>query len=320
MLSLPSPGAIPSLNDDVFARLNRKFPGVLPVKQLSLPGNDCRTCNGAMQFRWFADLTQGIVPVSREIPRVGKPDEVDVVYEVPEVPEIADYECECWRQARLQAYLLSHNVGKGGARMSWADTTWVPPHLLEPLREYAANCVDWSGRGLGLYLYGMYGSGKSLVSTMILKAFLGAGIEGHWITFNEMLSMHTNSWRDQEAREWFETRVRNAQVLVIDDLGKESSFRTVDENGKERPSNWGSIVSTALDSLFRARVQNGMITIITANLDPEQVAMNYTPALGSLAVEACMPYEFPPQDIRRLYRERVNAEAKLGLHRPFVLA
>jgi DNA replication protein DnaC len=317
MLTLPSPESVPSLNDDVFARLNRKFPGVLPTRPLDQPNSDCKTCGGTRQFRWFADLQTGIVPVRRETPRVGEPDKVDVTYEIPSVPEIADYECPCWKQSRIQAYLLAHNVGKNSARYTWADTAWVPPDILGAMAEYAANCTDWANRGLGLFLHGLWGSGKTLVSTLILKAFLAAGVEGHWITFNEMLSMHTSSWRDQEAKEWFETRVRNAQVLVIDDIGKETSFAPRDEDGNVMGSNWGSLVSRALDSLFRARVQNGMVTIITANMHPEQVAANYTAALGSLATEACLPYEFPAQDVRQLYVERVKAEAKLGLTRPF---
>lgn len=316
-LSLPNPGPVPALNDDVFDRLNRKFPGVLPSKALDGPDSDCKTCNGKRVFRWLRDLDSAIVPVRREVPRLDDPREVDVTYEL-QVPELADYECECWRQARIQAYLLAHGVGLAGARARWADATWVPAHLHGSLREYSDNCADWASRGMGLYLYSpLYGGGKSLVATMVLKSFLAAGVEGHWITFQDMLAMHTSSWRDKEEREWFETRVRNAQVLVIDDVGKESNFQPTDADGRKLPTNWKSIVTSALDMVFRTRVQNGMVTIITSNLRPEEISSSYTPALGSLATEACLPYEFPSVDIRVLARERTVAEIKHGLSRPF---
>src|SRR5580765_5109910 len=186
MLSLPVPTkAIPSLNDDVYDRLRRKYAGVLPSRPLDQPNNDCRTCNGRLQFRWFVNLADSIVPERREIPKVGRPGEVDIAYEIPTVPPVDDYQCECWRQARLQAYLVAHGMGKNAARATWSDTAWVPEHLRLSLHEYADNCTDWSSRGMGLYLFSpLWGSGKSLVALMILKAFLAQGIEGHWITFN----------------------------------------------------------------------------------------------------------------------------------------
>ena len=52
----------------------------------------------------MADLSRAIVPVRVDIPRVGAPDEVDTVYRVETLPEFGIYECECWRQARLQAF------------------------------------------------------------------------------------------------------------------------------------------------------------------------------------------------------------------------
>jgi DNA replication protein DnaC len=319
LLSLPSPGQVPVLNDDVFNRLRRKWPGVLPSKVVTEPGSDCRTCAGKQQFRWLADPSKQIMPIKREIPRLGEPSKSDVVYEIPEVPQFADYACECWLQFRLQAFLLAHNIGKAGARTSWHDATWVADDQRDSLQGYADQCLDWAARGVGLYLYGeQFGSGKSLMANLVLKSYLAAGIEGHWMTFNEMLAMHTRGWSDKEERDWFETRVRNAQVLVIDDIGKESSFQP-EIDGKRLPNNWRSIVVAALDSTFRARVQNGLVTIITSNVEPEQIGNNYSAALGSLVVETCIPYRFrSDEDARRLYRERTLAEIKFGLIRPFV--
>lgn len=317
LLSLPPPGQIPVLNDEVFVRLRHKWAGVLPTKVLTEPGSDCKTCGGRQQFRWLADLSKPIVPIKHEIPRLGKPDEVDIVYDTSELPEFADYVCECWQQFRLQAYLLAHNIGKTGARSTWADATWVPGSLQDSIHGYADLGVDYAAQGVGLYLYSKgFGSGKSLLANLVLKSYLASGIEGYWMTFNELLAMHMSSWRDKEEREWFETRVRNAQVLVIDDIGKESSFQP-EKDGQKLPSNWRSIVASALDSIFRARVQNGLVTIITSNIAPDKVGINYTAALGSLVTETCLPYQFPDGDNRELYKSRIITETKLGLRRPF---
>jgi DNA replication protein DnaC len=277
----PLPATVRSLNDAEAQRLRH----ILPNLQMSLDG--CQTCLGKRTFRWVADPT---VPIERA--------------------EIVDYTCDCRGQFRLSRYLLAHNMGIAAARWCWGDVQHVPDPPLAQLMKYAADCQHYASQGIGLCLYSeMPGTGKTLMAALILKSFLAAGIEGYWVTFAELMVMYTSTFRDNEERRWFDRHIRNAPVLVIDDLGKEA------KGLKET-------TDPALDLLLRTRVQNGLVTIITTNLTREQIAERYTPALASLASESIIRHEFPSLafNVRDWSTKRKVWEIDNGIRRPWMLA
>lgn len=282
MPSLPAlPPTVRSLNDAESARLHK----VNPNLQMSL--DDCRTCGGTKQFRWVADP--------------GKP---------IEHAEVVAYDCDCRAQFRLSRYLLAHNMGAAAARWCWGDVQHVPMSVFEPIAEYATNCKFYADQGVGLYLYSQgFGTGKTLLAALVLKSFLAAGIESYWTTFAQLLDVYKTTFRDNDERDWFDKHIRNAPVLVIDDIGKE-------------PKGLQSMTDPALDTLLRTRVQNGLTTIITSNMSRHEVWERYTSALGSLVNEAMLGYEFPMLDfnVRDWSTKRQLWELQQRLRRPWTLA
>ncbi len=116
--------------------------------------------------------------------------------------------------------------------------------------------------GHGLYLYGNPGVGKTSLAGYVLKAGLSRGLKCHFYYFNTVLSMFTEAWKDEIAREEVESSIINSDLLVLDDLGRE--FRS---NKKLHES--------ILDTIIRTRAGNLKPVVITSNLDKYDVKDNY---------------------------------------------
>lgn len=277
----PLPAGVDWLNDLQVEDLHRR----MGAANLQGSLDNCRTCSGTKAFRWLAD------PASTD-----------------ENPEIVDYRCNCRDQFKLSRYLMYHNVGKTPGGWCWGDVQHVPQDVFGPLCEYADQCVDYANRGVGLYLYSETGGiGKTLMSALLLKRFLANGIEGYWTTFAHLLQVYTGTFRDNAERAWFDQSIRLAPVLVLDDLGKE-------------PKGLREVTDAALDNLLRTRVQNGLVTIFTSNIEPDKIYDNYTSSLGSLVTEACLPFHFVGSDYRAWASKRRLWEIGMKLTRPWTMA
>lgn len=252
-MRLPTlPPTVRALRDDESRHLDKQFPG-LP-KSLK----DCPTCQGMKEFRWYKDH--------------------------PEDKEIVTYECPCADQIRLFKFFLHAGLGKSYQVLSWADVdAQVFAHnqdAMDALADYWQNSMYYVARGFGLMLYGGNGTGKTLLSSLLLKRLLthGRGVDGYFTTFTNLLDRYAGGWADKDLAAWFERRVTNAEVLVIDDIGKEYSGRI-------------SMSSNALDNVLRTRVQHDRPTIFTTNLSMPEFRKTYSGSTWGLLSEKVLPYE-----------------------------
>jgi DNA replication protein DnaC len=202
----------------------------------------------------------------------------------PEDLEIVTYECPCADQIRLFKFFLNAGLGKSYQVLSWGD---VSEHVflenqeaLDAIADYWQNSMYYVARGFGLMLYGGNGTGKTLLSSLLLKRLLthGRGLDAYFTTFTTLLDRYAGGWSDKDAAAWFERRVVNAEVLVIDDVGKESINRT-------------GMSSNALDNMMRTRVQHDRPTIFTTNLSMQRFRDIYAGSTWSLLTEKVLPYE-----------------------------
>lgn len=275
MLTLPSlPPTIRSLTSAESDRLK--------TKQVIRGSIDdwCPTCGGEKSFRWYVDTN---VPFEQR--------------------EVDEYACSCIDQFRLWRYFGYHGLGDLYARFSWGDAHGVSVQTREFVEGYLADLAYHARQGNGLFLHGTNGNGKTLLASLVFRRFLREGYVGYWATWNEMLDLYTTGWRDNEERAWFDATVRNAQVLVIDDLGKESIGRA-------------GVAMPALDSMFRARVQSGQVTIMTTNESADGFRERYSKAIVSLAAEACIDHHFAGADYRAEWAKMKTFERETRLTRP----
>lgn len=272
----PLPDTIRVLTADESERLDTLYPN-LP-KSLT----DCVTCGGKKKFLWYED------------------------YGTSEDRNVVEYECPCSDQFILHKYLLNAGVLKSGQRLALGDCIEVDEKALDAAAEYLESADYYVNRGIGMIFHGTHGSGKTLLSTIMLKQLLGVGIDGYFTTFTNLLDNFAAGWRDDKNRAWFERRVRNAALLVVDDIGREMAGRN-------------SMASASLDNVFRSRVQDSLPTIVTTNLSMHDFEQSYSTGVMSLVSETSLSYEFAGRDFRPTQRDRNRKEAMQRLSRPITL-
>ena len=104
-----------------------------------------------------------------------------------------------------------------------------------------------------LLLFGNNGSGKSMVSMVISTEALKLGYSAMYTTMKHFLNQRFK-YRDDDAVKFVDD-VREVDVLVIDDMGKE--FYSNDEK-----------IYSEIEDLLRHRFGKEAITIITTNFNP----------------------------------------------------
>jgi DNA replication protein DnaC len=271
----PIPPQIRLLRNDEVERLRKRYPR-LP----SSPAH-CPTCKGTGEFRWW----------------VGRSED----------RHVETYRCNCVDQWTLFLYLLNANIGPTYQRLSWADVA-TEPGAVEKVMDYLDNAAAYVQAGCGLILYGEMGTGKTLLETLMLKHLLGMGYDGYFTTFSEMIDTYTGGWHDAEEKAWFHRRIKNAQVLGMDDVGREYQGRK--QSG---------LPESTFDEVLRHRVAASTPTIITTNLTLDRLQEGYGGNVMSLLHERSTTYRFTGSDFRDNARMRLDEEVRLGLTRPVMI-
>lgn len=273
LLQLPEnpPAVVPILEDD-YDRLKAVYPDV------GRAATRCVTCHGTRQFFWRGGD--------------GEP---------------AAWECPCEDQFLLHLWLLNAGLDLRYQRLSWSDATGVDPKVVETISDYALNAQSYAGSGIGLVLHGLRGNGKTLISTLLLKQLMGAGFDGYFTTFQGLLDLFTSGWRSDEEKGWFDRRIRNAGVLVVDDMGREHEGRL-------------KVAESTFDHVLRARVAADRPTILTSNKDLDELGAIYSLNALSLLQECSIVVPFNGEDYRPKAQQGRVEEARLGLTRPVVLS
>jgi DNA replication protein DnaC len=124
---------------------------------------------------------------------------------------------------------------------------------------------------------------------------------------NTVVEMHTAGWRDKEIKDYFEQRIMNCGVLIIDDLGKERGENRID------------FLDKLVDRVFRHRIASQKPMLISSNLTNHQIEMAYGSYVTSLLTETTTFVDAPGIDWRPRVQERMREEIKLRLSRPVVI-
>jgi DNA replication protein DnaC len=247
------------------------------------PKATCLTClkQNGNTFRWY-DQTDGRRDESK----------------------IATYDCLCVDQWLMHLWFLDAGIPLNYQRLSWDDVRAVPQPIVAQIMQYAVEAARNIAAGRNLILWSANpGTGKTLLLALLAKALMVEGFKVHFSQFNEIIDLFTSSWRDQAEREQWNRRVRNVDVLAMDDWGKEHKGRL-------------EMVEAMVDQIIRARVSDSAPTIITTNLTPQQMQDGYGGYVMSLLSETADFISIDGADYRPRRRELTRQETDLGLARP----
>jgi DNA replication protein DnaC len=211
-----------------------------------------------------------------------------------------DNNCDCAGQLRLYKKYLSSGIGKPYQRLSWDDMVADVHPELEPIRKYVANPEPYIKRGLGVLLWGPPGTGKTMVSTLILKDLIRSGYTGFSATMAAMVEYFTAGWGGKtEEKDWFTDKFLNSQILLLDEVRRENR-----------------LAESTFDHILRTRVHEGRPTILTTNLTPAELENGYGSSILSLLVEQSIAVNLTIQNYRGKAHDRVMREIALGETRP----
>jgi DNA replication protein DnaC len=218
----------------------------------------------------------------------------------------------------MHRYFLHSGIGLAYQRMNWGmvEVEQGAVDLVKEWREYAERYVP---AGVGLILHGSIGSGKTMLSALLLKELLADGWDGYFVTFSGLLDEFASGWRDEEQKRWFRDRITNADVLVVDDVGRELKQRSFVKGEGAIDRSRPMAVST-MDEVLRYRVAHCRPTIITTNMTTEDLTSDYGSNIMSLLNEKSATYEFVGSDYRRTAYSNQDKEIQLGLTRPVVVS
>ncbi len=209
-----------------------------------------------------------------------------------------DMACDCNTQRRLLLQYLNAGIGLTYQRLLWSDLA-IPGETILQTMDYVDNHEKYLDHGMGLFVWGTVGTGKTMLGNLVLKELVKKGVDCYATTFSQTVESFTAGWNDAGAKARFARRFMQSKVLLLDDLGKE--FRRSNQ-----------LHSTTFDYILRTRVQNNRATILTTNMNAAELRVGYGSSILSLLVEKSIEIPLTGEDYRPKAHERAMAEVAAG--------
>lgn len=140
----------------------------------------------------------------------------------------------------------------------------VPPKAkanYEEVYRYAQNIDENLKNGIGLILRGHVGTMKTSLAVAVLQSLIQAGRSGFFITMPSLTDTIFMA-KERSSEEWItlENKIKTTPLLILDDLGGESS------------NEW---LQGKLKGIFSERYNRFKSTIITTNLTSDEMIRRY---------------------------------------------
>ena len=162
-----------------------------------------------------------------------------------------------------------------------ASPRWIMEKTLDYCKKYASSFTTDSG---SLLFTGGTGLGKTMLSACIATEVSEKGYTVAYESAGHLFSkLERNRFNPTEESNREVAQMENADLLIVDDLGTELP---------------GNFVTAALYSLINDRLLSGKPTIISTNLNADELPQRYSPQIASRLRGAYRPFTFVGEDIR----------------------
>jgi DNA replication protein DnaC len=209
-------------------------------------------------------------------------------------------DCMCREQKRLYTRYLHAGIGITYQRLTWGD---LGAEVNPVLMDYLDKAEAYIDRGVGLFINGPVGTGKTMLAMLVLKDLVKADYSCYATTFANTVEAFTSTWGDNDEKKRFADRFMFSDVLLLDDLGQE-----------QRTAN--RLPQTTFDRILRTRVQDGRPTLLTTNMNATEIKVGYGAPVLSLLCEQSIEIPMSGDDYRPRAHDRTIAEARSGETRP----
>lgn len=216
----------------------------------------------------------------------------------------SEHECDCQLQLQLYKHYLSAGIGVTYQRLNWEDFQG-DRDILSRVAEYVFEHKKYIQRGIGILFAGSLGTGKTMLANLALKEFVKEGYTCYATTFANTIEMFTAGWYDAEERQYFRRKFINSEVLLLDDFGRELKTKN-------------NLSVSTFDNILRTRIQGGRPTLLTTNMDVDELEEGYGSAVLSLLKESSIVIEMSGEDFRSSSSSRTLQEIEQGETRPII--
>jgi len=194
-----------------------------------------------------------------------------------------------------------------GIKAAWHDKTLDAytndPEALKMVKNYLGRWREYAGKGIGLYLYGANGTGKSHLMNCAFKEIIAQRGSVRVFSMDEIVDKFTASWYSDEDKRELDHILRNVQFLGIDEFGK-----NVGPDGQ--PVYLPDLVKRTMESVIRYRVQMNRPIWIASNTEPKFVKEVFSEDIASLLNEAVVMVQVCGEDYRKTIQRRHRNELK----------
>lgn len=203
------------------------------------------------------------------------------------------YDCDCEMQMLLRRHYLAANIPDEYQRLDFND--YDNDEVKEVVTGYVSNFVHFKLNGMGLEFFGkMLGTGKTFMATYVGKELIKQGENVFFTSFREVLSSYEKSNREE-----LEARLREASVLILDEV-------IPPWTQAQR-----QFFAEHFETLVRHRTNFNLPTIMTTNIEPEELAEIY-PRSYSLLDAKQLRIEMAGNDARQGQIAKENLELALN--------
>lgn len=160
------------------------------------------------------------------------------------------------------------------------------PQAKESIDKYLKSRDNMLKKGVGLYLWGANGTGKTHLMMTSFKELRALDYSVKVISLSSLIAKFTAGWYDMAEKRELQNALQRVDFLGIEEIGKE--FRS-------QNSDLGTVV---LDNVLRYRVQMMKPTWFTSNVPPGKLTANYTEDIASMLKECSYPIQVMGKDMR----------------------
>lgn len=160
---------------------------------------------------------------------------------------------------------------------------------VEKVQSYLENWEENREAGKGLYFCGDVGSGKTHLAVAVMNELMQLKrVPALFVTVPELLDNLRGAYNDpgRDLDEWMEA-VKNADLLVLDDLGS------------ERVTEW---VRERIFVIVNHRYREALPTLFTSNIGPEELPRQLGERTASRIISMCEGVEIQGEDYREATR------------------
>lgn len=203
-----------------------------------------------------------------------------------------EHDCDCQTQMNLRIHYFLANIGDQYQRLNWDDYD-----RSEKVKEAVSLFLDkwdrFKQNGMGLeFSSANLGVGKTFAATHVGKELVKRGEAVLFLPFLEVIGL---LGQDQEYRNAMQERLRDTTVLILDEVVP--AYSDAQHN----------LFAGKFEELIRHRTNFNRVTIMTTNLEPEELHEEY-PRSYSLLEAKQIRVEMRGEDARQTFISMENLE------------